>query len=848
MRVRATGPTTPGTLFFLGEGPGVVESKVGWAFQGPAGDELNRYLNGLQLPHRDDCYVTNLYKEWAGGGAIKSKEPTQEDLDLSEWELHLELQAVKPRLVVALGRWSTRWLIGAVDMDAVHGLLYQITYCPGCGARWRSYADEDGCVCIGTTYQTFYVLPVVHPAAGMHNSVMAAHTAYDMAQLAVILNTPQAFWESRCWKPGVKGTYVLGPQVWNHQLEAGLDTEGQIETPWGWSASFAQGTGSVYKAGVHSPFGPDWMDKIRWVLHNYMWDSKVCTALGMPIPQDHFDDTQVMAFLLGVEPQALKDLSHRWLGFTRPGFLDLFAEKIPQYGKPGEDRLKVDRKTGVPTIIPGKPGKLLKKTKTVIHTMDDGWQPEGVVVDYAGQDADDTLQVKQVLWPRIQALGLEEIYHIDISVLPLYSRMEEVGLPVNLEHYADFSHYLAEELEVKTALLHAEYPGLNPGSADQVAEIMYGHLGIPGGKKTKSGKRFTTNDKIMEALKESHPFVAAIIEWRELAKLKSTFVDALPKHTHYGRLLFQLLPTRVVSGRLAAKNPNALAFPKYTVLGKRFRAGVQAPPGRALGSWDLNQIELRVLALDSGSVVLRNAFLTGEDLHYRTALKVFNKPGRGTEGSHPERVAAKAVNFGIPMGLTEVGLAEQMRKHGYKFPELAGKHFATQQARYEAQAKVCQQWIAATIADWGIEGYIKAKHAEARRFGYVSSRGGRLRFLPSVLSPNKQIREAAQREAQAYGPQAGARFFMKQIESRVWREIIQPMNAEGPSAAPYRGEGPHWGRIEPCLDIHDDLLLEFDEDLGPLLHPLIESMVAASFDTEIPITAKGAIGKKWSEV
>lgn len=840
MRVKGEGPTSYGTLMAVGEGPGIVESKTGRPFvdYAPSGAELSRFFNGLHLPARDEVYITNLFKEWASGAPTKGKEPTAADLDLSEWELHLELQQVKPTMVVALGRWAARWFLGdPCQMEVVHGLLYAVIYCPQCLRRWRHYQFPKGKCACHVSPQTFYVVPVVHPAAGLHNPSQAVLVAYDMSQLGVYLGmTEKQRWVT-AWEPGEDGVYVWGLSddiafdLPPKGADAGIDTEGQVASPWGWSVAWEPGSGCVFKAGQHEPFTPLGMQNYRWVVHNYSHDAKALKVLGMALPDDNFDDTMLMAYLLGVEPQALKDLGQRHLGMIRPEFADLFIKKEP--------------------VISEKTGKVLKKTKAVVIPMDE--VDPNVVVAYAGADAGDTLAIKRVLWPRIQALGLEGIYEVDRRVLPLYSRMEEVGLPVNLQHYQEFSAWLGEELELKTLLLRSEYPDLNPGNPDHVAAIMFDHLKLPGGKKTPKKNRFSTNDKIMEALKDAHPFVAAMVEWRELQKIKGTFADKVPQFCRvyaYGpggagllhRLVCQLLYTRVVSGRLAAKNPNSLAFPKYTKLGKRFRAGVQAPPGRLLGSWDLNQIELRVLALDSGSAVLTHAFQHGEDLHERTRYKIFGV--KQPETADAQRRAAKEVNFGIPMGITEIGLAEQMRKRGYPFPELEGKHLPTLDARREAEAKVCREWVATVIADWGIAGYISSKHAEARRYGYVQSMGGRIRFLPSVLSPNKQIREGAQREAQAFGPQAGARWFMKQIEARIWREVILPLNAEGPSKVP----GYPLQRVEPCLDIHDDLLLEFDEDLGPLLLPLIESMVAASFEVDVPITCKGSVGTVWSEL
>ena len=187
------------------------------------------------------------------------------------------------------------------------------------------------------------------------------------------------------------------------------------------------------------------------------------------------------------------------------------------------------------------------------------------------------------------------------------------------------------------------------------------------------------------------------------------------------------------------------------------------------------------------------------------------------------------------MGTTGIGLAEQQRKNGYPFHELDGATFSSIKARYQAQAEVCQGWVDQIIKDWGIGPYIHEKHAQARRFGFVTDMWGRRRYLPSVLSPNKHIREEALRQAQSFGPQAGARGIMKQIEARVWREVIRPLWAEG-------------AYIEPILDIHDDLTLEFQADLAGVLSPVMESIFSSTVDMPIPITCKGTIGQNWSEL
>lgn len=811
----------------IGEGPGSWESDTGIPFHpdAPAGAELSRYFTGYPLPHRDDVYITNLVKEWAGGAKKKKQDVTPEDVARDEWELAIELETVAPWFVVTLGRWSTRWFLGPdADMDAVHGLLFRVFYCTQCNRRW-SLLVPKACSCLGAdTIRTFWLVPVYHPAAGLHQPALAARTAYDFAQLASLIKLPDAQLPARAWKRAGPGQYqrVASLHLTEHcTKDIGIDTEGyEGQPPWGWSISSIPGTGEVFAYGQGGTgLHVDPAATPRWIFHFYGADAPQLAKMGIQIPEDRFDDTGVMAYLLGVEPQALKDLSLRFLGRVRKTFTETFGEHV--------------------TII-GKSGKPLKKQKLVLKQFHE--VPDQVMTDYAGADADDTLSLKPHLWARIQDLGLEQVYEIDRRVLPLYSRMEQVGLPVgDPGYFTKLSEDLATDLEFKTFKLQDNWPDFNPASPDQVAALLFDHLKLPAYKKTPTGKRFTTNDKILESLTAHHPIVQDIIDWREVSKLKSTFVDPIlgfcrPAADGSGlRLYYRLLPTRVVSGRLAAKDPNVLAFPKYTKIGKAIRKGFRAAPGRKLGSFDLNQIELRVLALDSGSATLIEIFRKGLDQHGLTAKRIFGGDVEEYKEG-PKRVAAKAVNFSIPMGTTRFGLAEQMRKNKYPFPELTGQQFKSHKDRRNAEAEVCDAWINEIIAYWGIGPWISEQHAMARSHGYVEDRWGRKRFLPSVLSPNAQVREAAKREAQAFPPQAGARGFMKTIEYRVWTEVITPLRADG-------------YYMEPVLDIHDDLTCEFQEDLADYWMTGVGSIFNYTFTgLAVPITAKGSVADTWGDL
>lgn len=801
---------------FIGDGPGELDQITGIPFHpmSPAGRELDRFLNGVGLPTREQVYVTLLVKEWTE--PEKKKQVIKpSDILGSAWEIMAEILAIRPKVIVAMGTSITRWVMASpqLDLDAAHGLLFKSSQFIGHSA----FGGDPG-------YDPF-VLPTYSPGSGLARPDIAARFAYDMDQIRNLVWDDLWALDAHRWRRAKPHSEYAHQGVWpilsnGMKIDAGfaLDTEGTPDKPIVYSASSCPGFATVnYPTHMFIGYLNSRISTGESVtLHYAPWDIQVLDAMGVQIPEDQFHDTNLMAYLLGLEPHGLKALALRHLGMVLKDYEDVVGYEVQEFTKAGKPKKKLTKK---------------------FHTLDE--IPVKELVAYAGEDADATQQLRPILWQKIKDAGLQEIYEIDRKCLPIYARMEQVGMPLDPEHFALFKVSLEEELEIRTHILQMEYPDLNPGSPDQVAEIMYDHLKIPGGKKTPSGKRFSTNDKLLQALADKHPFVQAIVEWREVAKLKGTFVDNLPKYCRPARdgsgirLHYKLLPTRVVSGRLAAKDPNVLALPKHSDLGKRFRAGFRAPHGRRLGSWDLNQIELRVLAIDSGSVTLRHLFVTGGDVHALTAQKIFDVAPAVQDGSL-HRLPAKAVNFGIPMGMTERGLAEQMRKNKYAWPELAGAKFHNPKSLLDAQAEVCRKWIDDTVELWGIRPYLDSKVQQARDFGFVSDRWGRRRYLASVLSPNKMTRLEAERMAQSFPIQAGARGFYKQIITRVWREVIKPMHHEG-------------YYIEPILDIHDDLLMEFDEDLSGFLETVVTDIFDTTFtEYPVPITCKGKISQNWS--
>jgi DNA polymerase-1 len=396
---------------------------------------------------------------------------------------------------------------------------------------------------------------------------------------------------------------------------------------------------------------------------------------------------------------------------------------------------------------------------------------------------------------------------------------------------------LAVEQEINIEdLRRATRRDLNPNSGDQVAELLFDemqlHLKAPNLKikRTDSGERLTTNDKVLEALEDIDDtgIVKLITEGREIQKIKGTFADPMPKLLgRDGRLHPQYRITRTDTGRLSAANPNVLAFPKHSTRGKLVRDGFVPAPGREYGEWDYDQIEMRVFAHDSGDPDLIAEFFSGLDKHCQTAGLLYArdateiyaeyKADTGTGGA--ERFAAKAVNFGILMGITAHGLLAQFHKAGQL-------HWTLGMCE-----DVLRKWNEAYPV--GAD-YIQRKHAEARRYGYVRDMWGRLRWLEGIHAFDDYIRAGAERQAQATPTQSGAQGIVKRGMAALW-----------PLLKDFRRQG-IW--VECLLQVHDALILEYPVEHRELIDSTVMAVMHSAIELKVPVTAKAKFGQRWGDL
>lgn len=455
-------------------------------------------------------------------------------------------------------------------------------------------------------------------------------------------------------------------------------------------------------------------------------------------------------------------------------------------------------------------------------------------VDYAGEDADATWQLSPMLDVEIARLGLRKALEIDYGCIPMIAHMMDVGMPIDRPHFTAlegiFDDYLQTLDQSIGAIAQKALPvstevwgGFNPSSPDQVATLLFDVLGLATGRKTKSGKRPTTDDKALEALKYSHPVVPLLLEYREVAKLASTYCILPMFADSADRIHPNLTLARVPSGRLASSDPNLLAIPTRTELGKEIRRGFVAPPSQVLVSADLNQIEMRCMAHISQDERMLEAFASGEDIHRQTASLMFECSLDAVTDA--QRHHGKQVAFGIVNGITASGYVDQMYLRGaWRFDEREYHHHLS-----EAQ-RMLDLYL--TVAYPGVVRMFEATWSEGRQYGYVRDNlSGRIWRLPGLRSSIEKVRAEAQRQATNFKIQTMAQAVIKLAMAELWAARLYDVN------------------VECLLQVHDELIFQVPNN--EWLTDVCEGIVAImeSIDVlDIPVKAKYKTGPNWAEL
>lgn len=431
---------------------------------------------------------------------------------------------------------------------------------------------------------------------------------------------------------------------------------------------------------------------------------------------------------------------------------------------------------------------------------------------YAAEDADITLQLHQTLLPKLQAEPtLNEVFtNIEMPLLPVLAKIERNGVLIDRQMLADHSYELGKkliELEQQAHLIAGTEFNLN--SSKQLQVVLFENLDLPILKKTPKGQPSTAEPVLIQLAEEGHEMPNLILEYRSLAKLKSTYTDALPKQINpsTGRVHTSYQQAVASTGRLSSTEPNLQNIPIRSAEGRRIRQAFIAQPGYQLLAADYSQIELRIMAHLSDDANLLNAFSEGKDIHQATAAEIFNT--QLDEVTKEQRRSAKAVNFGLIYGMSAFGLAKQLNISRPLAQEYINLYFA----RYP-----------------GVANYMDSTKENAKQAGYVETLMGRRLYLPDINAKNGQLRQYAERTAINAPMQGTAADIIKSamIKMQHW---LDQTDCD----------------IKMLMQVHDELVFEVAEVDLEKAKANIKTIMESALNLKVPLVVDIGQGSNWDE-
>jgi DNA polymerase I len=456
---------------------------------------------------------------------------------------------------------------------------------------------------------------------------------------------------------------------------------------------------------------------------------------------------------------------------------------------------------------------LLRPT-TANHNFDDVVmrQFNAMLGGGAGERADYLQRLAPALREQIEEQKLESVYEkIDLPLAPVLAEIERVGIRVDRKELDKMSQSMEKEVRrLEKEIWKLAGSEFNVNSPTQLAEILFDKLSLQANPRRGKAKARSTAVDILEELSAQHELPAKIIEYREIAKLKSTYVDALPKliHPETGRLHTSFSQTGTATGRLSSSDPNLQNIPIRSELGREIRAAFVAEKGKILLSADYSQIELRIMAHFSKDPVLTDAFRNGEDIHARTAQEVFGVGPLAQTAEH--RRAAKAINFGIIYGLSPFGLAQQLDIEQKEAAKFINAYFT----RYR-----------------GVKEYLDNVLAETRKTSMAKTLFGRIRPIPEINSPQMQLRNFAERTALNSPLQGTAADLIKlamiRIDERLAAEKFE---------------------AKMILQVHDELLFEAPAKERGKLEKLVQEEMEGVHKLDVPLVVEVGVGPNWRDL
>lgn len=865
LRTRCTAPvpgngSIPAYVMFLGQNPGMQEDAWGKPFIGQAGQQLDYLLMQCGI-NREDVYITNVCKCLTRNNAPPKPASVKA---CAKW-LDIELGLVQPKIIVAMGAFAIRRMLGD-DADTVEHL------------HGRPIG-KDGRI----------ILPCYHPAAGLHDTSTLRFLYDDFQVLRGLLQGKTvADYTIRDAYPNplyqVADTERKLKQMTSEIMESSefaVDTELWKQNTELWSAQFSTQPDSGWFVPVKSGFKGR-LDLTQYpataIVHNYLFDVN-----WLDIADDRFQDNMILAYLLGL-PQGLKELASRLCGIrminysevVRPGQRKLSLHYLSEVNKrewpdpPPIEETKWDNKQGKIVTKFRKPWHISRKVDKILADLEvnsdvdpyDRWRqipmeeradvekklgvmPESSLADirfseaveYATRDASSTLRVYRKLRGLITEAGLDFILYLDQSVLPEVHEMMMTGMAVDIPYLKELSQYysdgMAEAAEQASAKMGHPF---NPSSRKQVAEVVYSELGRKPSKTTATGL-ICTDDR--ELKKVNHPVIADILTYRRLNKNKGTFADSLVRnavcHQENGQSVYRvhttLKVTRTDTGRLSSSEPiNLQTMPTRTDEGKKIRKGFKFSPGFTGIAGDFIQQEMKVQAHLAQCKTMLDMFRQGVDFHTATAAKIFGVPMEVAE-QKKYRYPAKTMNFAVIYMISPKGLAETIHENAVDIIE-NGKPLDVSNWTDESCGKLIAEWykMYPEVRDYQME-----QIAFARRYGYIVDMFGRRRYTPEVSCPIREIRESGERAVVNMPVQSSSQGITKLAMSALWQDWIK------------------LGRpveLRWLMQIHDEVMLEVKSGESSVLRWAIwlKNIMDNVVTLSVPMISDVKAGENWAEM
>jgi DNA polymerase-1 len=517
-------------------------------------------------------------------------------------------------------------------------------------------------------------------------------------------------------------------------------------------------------------------EQIEKVGQNLKYDIKILKQYDVEIKGPLFD-TMIAHYLIN------PDMRHN---------MDVLAETYLKYSPQAIEELI------------GKKGKNQKSMRDIDLEL---------VKEYAGEDADITLQLKSVFQPQLSAAHTEELFqNIEIPLVSVLADMENEGIRLDIDFLSSLSETLDTDIKNLEQKIYEEAEEqFNLASPKQLGDILFEKLKIGGSKpkKTKTGQ-YATGEEILSELAHKHQIVQDILDWRQLIKLQNTYVEALPKQVNpkTNRVHTEYMQAVAATGRLSSNNPNLQNIPIRTERGRLIRkAFVARDENYLIMSADYSQIELRIIAALSQEPNMIESFKNGEDIHRSTAARVFNVALE--EVTKEQRSHAKTVNFGIIYGVSAFGLSNQTNLSRSESKELIDTYYATYPQ---------------------LKNYIAGQIEFAREHGYVQTVSGRRRYLKDIHSQNAIVRGGAERNAVNAPIQGSAADIIKIAMIRIHQKLTEEQ----------------W-KSKMLLQVHDELVFDAHKDELENLKNMVKAEMENAFQLKVPLVVDLGIGENWLE-